>query len=96
MNYALDVDQIIRTVLDGQGVRLALMLIPKHVGFKSAFKPIAQDLARTKQLLTEAGFPNGVDLVLNSPQGRYVRGGLSDRCDCPRPVKGRSESRLTD
>src|SRR5207244_2236090 len=25
MNYALDVDQIIRTVLDGKGVRLALM-----------------------------------------------------------------------
>jgi len=73
MNYALDVDQIIRTVLDGKGVRLALMLTPKHVGFEPALKPIAQDLARTKQLLTEAGFPNGVDMVLNSPQGRYVR-----------------------
>ncbi len=73
MNYALDVDQIIRTVLDGKGVRLALMLTPKHVGFEPAFKPIAPDLARTKQLLTEAGFPNGVDIVLNSPQGRYVR-----------------------
>src|SRR6266540_4038786 len=55
MNYALDVDQIIRTILDGKGV------------------PLAQDLARTKQLLTTAGFPNGVDMVLNSPQGRYVR-----------------------
>ena len=73
MNYALDVDQIIRTVLDGKGVRLALMLTPKHVGFEPALKPIPQDLARTKQLLTEAGFPNGVDMVLNSPQGRYVR-----------------------
>ena len=73
MNYALDVDQIIRTVLDGKGVRLALMLTPKHVGFEPALKPIAHDLARTKQLLTEAGFPNGVDMVLNSPQGRYVR-----------------------
>ena len=26
-----------------------------------------------KQLLTEAGFPGGVDMVLNAPQGRYVR-----------------------
>jgi peptide/nickel transport system substrate-binding protein len=73
MNYALEVDQIIRTVLDGKGVRLALMLTPKHVGFEPALKSITQDLARTKQLLTEAGFPNGVDMVLNSPQGRYVR-----------------------
>ncbi len=73
MNYALDVDQIIRTVLDGKGVRLALMLTPKHVGFEPTIKPIAQDLVRTKQLLAEAGFPNGVEMVLNSPQGRYVR-----------------------
>src|SRR5262245_56045701 len=73
MNYALDVDQIIRTVLDGKGVRLALMLTPKHVGFEPAVKPLAQDLTRTKQLLPEAGFPNGVDMVLKWPQGRYVR-----------------------
>jgi peptide/nickel transport system substrate-binding protein len=73
MNYAVDVDQIIRTVLDGKGVRLALMLTPKHVGFDPAFKPITQDLARTRELLAEAGFPNGLDMVLNSPQGRYVR-----------------------
>jgi peptide/nickel transport system substrate-binding protein len=73
MNYALDVDQIIKTVLDGKGVRLALMLTPKHVGFEPTFRPIAQDLTRSKQLLTEAGFPNGVNIVLNSPQGRYVR-----------------------
>jgi peptide/nickel transport system substrate-binding protein len=73
MNYALDVDQIIRMVLDGQGVRLALMLTPKHLGFEPALKPIAQDLARTKKLLTEAGFPSGVDIVLNSSQGRFLR-----------------------
>jgi peptide/nickel transport system substrate-binding protein len=73
MNYAVDIDQIIRTVLDGKGMRVALMLTPKHVGFEPAFKPITQDLARTKQLLGEAGFPNGVDIILNSPLGRYVR-----------------------
>jgi peptide/nickel transport system substrate-binding protein len=73
MNYALDVDQLIRTVLDGKGVRLALMLTPKHVGFEPAIKPIKQDLMRSKQLLTEAGFPSGVDMVLNTPQGRFTR-----------------------
>ena len=43
------------------------------MGFEATFKPVAQDLARTKQLLSEAGFPNGVDIVLNAPNGRYVR-----------------------
>ena len=73
MNHAVDVDQIIKTVLDGKGVRIALMLTAKHFGFDPALKPMAQDLARTQQLLAGAGFPGGVDLVLNSPQGRYVR-----------------------
>jgi len=73
MNSAVDVDQIIKTVLDGKAVRVPLMLTPKHFGFDPAIKPVAHDLGRTQQLLTEAGFPGGVDMVLNSPQGRYVR-----------------------
>ena len=73
MNHAVDVDQIIKTVLDGKGVRIALMLTAKHFGFDPALKPVAQDLTRTQQLLAEAGFPGGVDMVMNSPQGRYVR-----------------------
>jgi peptide/nickel transport system substrate-binding protein len=44
-----------------------------HFGFDPSLKPIKQDLGKTKKLLAEAGFPNGVELVLNGPQGRYVR-----------------------
>jgi peptide/nickel transport system substrate-binding protein len=73
MNYAVDVDEIIKTVMDGKGIRVATMLTDKHFGFDPQLKPIKQDLKRTKQLLTEAGFPGGVDMTLNGPQGRYVR-----------------------
>jgi peptide/nickel transport system substrate-binding protein len=73
LNYAVDVDQIIKEVLDGKGVRAATMLTTNHFGFDPQLKPVKQDLGKSKQLLTEAGFPNGVDLVVNSPQGRYVR-----------------------
>ena len=73
MNHAVDVDEIIKTVLDGKGIRVATMLTDKHFGFDKELSPIKQDLANTRQLLTEAGFPNGVDMVLNAPQGRYVR-----------------------
>lgn len=71
--YALDVDQIIKGVLDGKAMRTALLLTPLHFGYDPALKPIKQDLGKVKQLLTEAGFPGGVELTLNSPQGRYVR-----------------------
>jgi peptide/nickel transport system substrate-binding protein len=71
--YAIDADEIIKTVLDGKGIRVATMLPSFHFGYDPKLKPIKQDLARSKKLLAEAGFPNGVEIVLNGPQGRYVR-----------------------
>jgi peptide/nickel transport system substrate-binding protein len=71
--HAIDVDEIIKGVLDGKAVRTATMLTPLHFGHDASLKPIKQDLAKAKQLLTEAGFPGGLELTLNSPQGRYVR-----------------------
>src|SRR5215467_13683504 len=73
MNYAVDVDDIIKNVLDGKAQRVALMLTDRHFGFDPALKPIRQDVAKSKQLLAEAGFPGGIEITLNSPQGRYVR-----------------------
>jgi peptide/nickel transport system substrate-binding protein len=71
--YAIDADEIIKGVMDGKAVRVATMLPSMHFGFDPSLKPIKQDLARSKKLLTEAGFPNGLEIVLNGPQGRYVR-----------------------
>jgi peptide/nickel transport system substrate-binding protein len=73
MNHAVDVDEIIKNVLDGKGIRVATMLTDRHFGFDPQLKPIKHDPLKTKQLLTEAGFPNGVEMVMNGPQGRYVR-----------------------
>jgi peptide/nickel transport system substrate-binding protein len=70
---AIDADEIIKTVLDGKAVRVATMLPSMHFGFDPQLKPAKQDLARTKKLLTEAGFPGGVDIAFHGPQGRYVR-----------------------
>jgi peptide/nickel transport system substrate-binding protein len=71
--YAIDADEIIKGVMDGKAVRVATMLPSMHFGYDPSLKPIKQDLARTKKLLADAGLPNGVDIVLNGPQGRYVR-----------------------
>src|SRR5438445_818853 len=73
IQYALDVDEIVKGVMDGKAMRMATMLTPLHFGYDPALKPIKQDLARVKKLLAEAGFPNGLELTLNGPQGRYVR-----------------------
>jgi peptide/nickel transport system substrate-binding protein len=73
IQYALDVDEIIKGVLDGKAQRVATMLTSLHFGFDPGLKPIKQDLAKVKKLLTDAGYPNGLELTLNGPQGRYVR-----------------------
>jgi peptide/nickel transport system substrate-binding protein len=70
---ALDVDEIIKSVLDGKAQRVATMLPSMHFGYDPSLKPPKQDVARTKKLLAEAGYPNGLDITLNGPQGRYVR-----------------------
>jgi len=68
--YALDVDEIIKGVLDGKGQRVATMLPSMHFGYDPSLKPIHQDLAKTKKLLAEAGSPNGIEIALNGPQKR--------------------------
>ena len=73
ITLALDADEIIKGVLDGKGQRVATMLPSMHFGYDPSLKPIHQDLAKTKKLLAEAGFPNGIEIALNGPQGRYVR-----------------------
>ena len=71
--YAIDADEIIKGVLDGKGVRVPTLLTRMHFGFDPRLQPAKQDVARAKKLLAEAGYPGGLDLTLNSPQGRYVR-----------------------
>jgi peptide/nickel transport system substrate-binding protein len=69
----VDVDEVIKTVLEGQAIRVATPLTPRHFGFDATLAPFKLDVARAKKLLADAGYPNGIDLVLNSPDGRYLK-----------------------
>ena len=73
ITLAVDPDEIIKTVLDGKAIRVATMLTSLHFGFDPKLKPVKPDPARARQLLAEAGYPGGLEITLNSPQGRYVR-----------------------
>jgi peptide/nickel transport system substrate-binding protein len=71
--YSIDADEIVKSVLDGKGIRVATMLPSMHFGYDPKLQPIKQDLAKAKKLLAESGHAGGLELVLNGPQGRYVR-----------------------
>ena len=61
-NLAVDIDSIIKHVLNGLGDRTATTVNPMAFGFDPGIKPYKQDLAQAKKLLVEAGFPNGLEV----------------------------------
>jgi peptide/nickel transport system substrate-binding protein len=71
LNYATDVDAIIKNVLEGNGRRLEGPLTPQMFGYDASVKGYAYDPARARKLLAEAGYPDGVEITLESPAGRY-------------------------
>src|SRR5690349_12558958 len=61
-NLAVDMDGIIKHVLNGLADRVATTVNPMAFGFDPNLKPYKQDLAQAKKLLADAGFPNGLEV----------------------------------
>ena len=59
MNLAVDTATIIKTVLGGHSRQLAGGVTDLTDGYTSDLKPFAFDQAKAKQLLADAGYPNG-------------------------------------
>lgn len=72
LNHALNVDEIIQYVLSGAGTRLASATKPGMLGHDPDLKPYPYDPEKAKQLLAEAGFPDGFEATLDAPNGRYL------------------------
>jgi len=71
LNYATDVDAIIKNVLEGHGRKLEGPLTPQMFGYDAAVKGYTPDPARARKLLVEAGYPDGLKITLDAPAGRY-------------------------
>ena len=72
INYAIDMDTIIKTVLEGYGVVLGVPLEKEAFGFNPNIKWYGYDPERAKALLREAGFANGFEMTLHAPNRRYM------------------------
>nr|WP_243847299.1 ABC transporter substrate-binding protein [Microbacterium ulmi] len=68
--YALDVDAIVDSATEGL-MRPATGFIPPELGPSDA-EPRTRDLERAKELLAEAGYPDGITLPLYNTVGRYI------------------------
>ncbi|MGQ0570999.1 MAG: ABC transporter substrate-binding protein [Armatimonadota bacterium] len=75
LNYAVDKDVLISTVLDGYARKLdGQVLTRDYFGYHEGLKAYPYDPNKAKQLLTEAGFASGLTLNMTGPPERYVLG----------------------
>ena len=71
--HAINRDQIISTLLEGFASRLDGPIGPGQYGYDPNLKPkMNYDPEKSKKLLAQAGYPNGVDVQLQTPVGRYT------------------------
>lgn len=76
--YAIDRDAIIKYVLQGRASRLDLPVGPGQVGYAPTPARYPYDPAKSRELLKQAGYPDGVAVDFYATVGRYI----SDRQLC--------------
>lgn len=73
INYAANVDGVIEAIVLGNANRVSTILGPWIFGFDPSLEPYPNDPDKAKELLAEAGFPDGIDVQIWHIQGRYPK-----------------------
>ncbi len=77
IQYAIDLDDIAKNIIAGVGFKARAPVAPKVFGFHPSLPPYTYDPTKAKDLLKEAGFPNGFEttIVGLAERGGYTRFG---------------------
>jgi peptide/nickel transport system substrate-binding protein len=70
LNHAIDIDTIIKKILLGTADRMNGPFFKTTLGYDASIPFFKYDPAQAKKLLAEAGYPNGFETVLSSPQAQ--------------------------
>lgn len=65
MNYAIDKEVIVEQLLAGEGIVLPNLFVPNGLGYDSELDPYPYDPDRARELLSQAGYPDGFDTSLD-------------------------------
>jgi peptide/nickel transport system substrate-binding protein len=75
LNLAIDKATLAKTIYQGHARPMDSQHLAKGMlGYNPNIKPYPYDPKRARQLLKEAGYPDGFELVLHAPIGRYLKG----------------------
>ena len=71
--HAIDRESLIKNVLKGEAIKLTGPIGPLQFGYSKNVKPSYEyNPAKARELVKKAGYPNGIDVELYTPVGRYV------------------------
>jgi peptide/nickel transport system substrate-binding protein len=71
MNYAVDVDTIVDALFNGFGQRATGYVADGEMGY-GAVEPFEYDPDKAKELLAEAGYPDGFEMDMACPSDAYI------------------------
>jgi len=72
MNWAVDVDSIIKSLFNGYANPITGFIVKGNLGYDPSIKPYGYDPEKAKKLLAEAGYPNGFKIKMAAPTGAYM------------------------
>lgn len=73
INYAIDKDALVDVLMMGFGRTLGQMVGPDAFGYNPDVEPYPYDPDRARELLAEAGYPDGFKVKFYGTTGRYPR-----------------------
>jgi peptide/nickel transport system substrate-binding protein len=65
-NYAIDKQAIVQKMMAGLGRQVATVVQPAAFGYDPSVQPYPYDPKKAKELLAQAGYPNGIDITMHS------------------------------
>ncbi len=71
LNYAIDRTQINQSIMHNTGALIATFCPPAGVGCDASIPPFPYDPQRARDLLRDAGYPNGIDMTMGYTNGIY-------------------------
>ncbi len=77
LNYAIDVPTLIETIMQGAAYQLAGPFGPGIPGYDETMAPYPYNPDKARELLADAGYADGFDFTLVSPNGRYLNDKLA-------------------
>ncbi|MFW6049228.1 MAG: ABC transporter substrate-binding protein [Candidatus Bipolaricaulota bacterium] len=72
LNYAVNKDAIIESLLHGLAEETVTLLTEKDLGFNPDVEPYPYDPEKAEELLEEAGYPDGFEIDMATLSGRYI------------------------